>query len=85
MGWTSQNATYYKNGKVDRKMESDAYFLDGLNRGYYEVVKSAMVGSTYYAAVRALKRYSESRNAHGEKVVENIPEEKKRTFANAGK
>lgn len=27
MGWTSYHASYYKNGKVDRKAECDAYFL----------------------------------------------------------
>lgn len=80
MGWTSQNATYYKNGKVDRKMECDAYFLEGINRGYYEIVKSAMVGSTYYAAIRALKRYSELRNADGKRVKEIISEDERRTF-----
>ena len=57
MGWTSYHATYYKNGKIDRKAECDAYFLEGLNRGFYEVLKSSMVGSTYYAAVKPLKRY----------------------------
>lgn len=47
MGWTSYHATHYKKGKVDRKAECDALFADG-----YEVIKSAMVGSTYYAAVK---------------------------------
>ena len=56
MGWTSYRATHYKKGKIDRKAECDAYFLEGLNRGHYEVVKSAMVGSVYYAAVKPLKK-----------------------------
>lgn len=56
MGWTSYHATHYKNGKVDRKAECDEYFLGGLNRGHYDVVKSAMVGSTYYAAIKPLKK-----------------------------
>lgn len=47
MGWTSYHATHYKKGKVDRKAECDALFTDG-----YEVLKSAMVGSTYYAAIK---------------------------------
>ena len=69
MGWTSYHATHYKNGKIDRKAECDAYFLDGLNTGYYDVVKSSMVGSTYYAAVKPLKKYG----SDGKEVVD-IPE-----------
>lgn len=60
MGWTSYHATHYKNGKVDRKAECDAMFncdAVALNEskkitGKYEVLKSSMVGSTYYAAVK---------------------------------
>ena len=52
MGWTSYYATRYKNGKIDRKAECDAYFMEGLNRGHYNVLKSAMVGSVYYAAIQ---------------------------------
>lgn len=58
MGWTEYTAThYYDNGAINRKAECDAYFMEGLNRGYYKVEKSAMVGSTYYAAVRQLEVY----------------------------
>lgn len=53
MGWTSYMAKNYKsNGTIDRKAECDNYFTE---YGQYEVVKSAMVGSVYYAAVRKLK------------------------------
>lgn len=46
MGWTYQNAIhYYKNGRVNRKKECDDLLRDRL-------VKSCMVGSTYYAAVK---------------------------------
>lgn len=46
MGWTFYRAAYYKpNGQVDRKAECDELF-EG------EIIKSAMVGTTYYAAVR---------------------------------
>lgn len=79
MGWTSYHATHYKkNGTIDRKAECDAYFMEGLNRGYYEVLKSAMVGSTYYAAVKALKRYQKGSD---EKIVEDIPEEEQKVWA----
>ena len=56
MGWTSYHAEHYKNGKIDRKAECDAYFLEGLNRGHFDVLKSSMVGSTYYAAIKPLKK-----------------------------
>ena len=57
MGWTSYHAQYYtKSGRVDRKRECDAYWLEGLNAGHFAVVKSSMVGATYYAAIRPLLR-----------------------------
>ena len=59
MGWTGQHATHYKRGTVDRKAECDAYFMEGLNAGFYNVLKSALVGSVYYAAVQNVKRYGE--------------------------
>ena len=75
MGWTSYHATHYKNGKVDRKAECDAYFMEGLNAGYYDVLKSAMVGSTYYAAVKPLQKYNDKNE------IVNIPEEEQYVFA----
>lgn len=48
MGWTYYRASYFKNGKIDRKAECDAEFT-GEN---YEVVKSRLVGSTWYAAIK---------------------------------
>jgi hypothetical protein len=55
MGWTSYNATFYKNGKVDRKAEIDYLF----NRDGYSVLKSTMVGTTYYGAVKYTNRKGE--------------------------
>lgn len=78
MGWTSYHATHYKNGRVDRKAECDAYFMEGLNRGYYEVLKSSMHGSVYYAAVKPIKKYSEDIN--GNKIVIDIPLEAQQVF-----
>lgn len=49
MGWTSYRATYYKNGRIDRKAECDALFDS--NDGY-QLLKSSMVGGTWYAAVK---------------------------------
>ena len=65
MGWTSYNARYYKNGKIDRKREMDSYFTEGLNEGFYEIIKSAMVGSVYYAAVKQLMRCVKADNEKG--------------------
>lgn len=80
MGWTSYHAEHYKNGKIDRKAECDAYFLEGLNRGFYEVPKSAMVGSTYYAAVNPLKK-SGGMDENGNCIYVDIPKEEQRVFA----
>ena len=62
MGWTSYHVEpTYKNGKpfIDRKTECDGLFCSDAvsyktNKvvGKYEVLKSAMVGKTYYAAVK---------------------------------
>ena len=76
MGWTSHHATHYKNGKVDRKAECDACFVEGLNTGCYDVLKSAIVGSTYYAAVKPLKKY---KNIETKEIVD-IPKEEQRVF-----
>lgn len=62
MGWTSTHADYYKKGTVDRKRECDAYWEEGLNRGHFKILKSSMVGSTYYAAVQVLKEYVGNEN-----------------------
>lgn len=67
MGWTTcYYATYYKpNGSVDRRKECDKLYTfevkdkEGNVIRTNRVIKSAMVGSTYYAAV-------EQRSASGE-------------------
>lgn len=77
MGWTSYHANYYdKRGRIDRKRECDAYWLEGLNAGHFTVVKSAMVGSTYYAAIRPLMRRTGK-----DDTFEPIPEKERKTFA----
>lgn len=48
MGWTYKTAKYHMNGRIDRKAECDAL----INDSRLTVLKSAMVGSTYYAAVK---------------------------------
>ena len=65
MGWTEYHASCYKNGKIDRKAECDALFnddmvLDHKIIGKFEVLKSSMVGSTYYAAVKRTRFATET-------------------------
>lgn len=81
MGWTSYHATHYRNGKVDRKAECDAYFMEGLNAGWYRIVKSTLVGSVYYAAVQCLKRYTDQKDENGNRLAEDIPEDERETWA----
>ena len=61
MGWTSYHATFYKNGEVDRKTECDNLMSGSNERGTWEVLKSSMRGSVYYAAV---KRTMPDGNSH---------------------
>lgn len=56
MGWTEYHASYYKNGKVNRKAEMDNMFNWEDENRKCEVLKSSMVGSTYYAAVKSLNK-----------------------------
>lgn len=72
MGWTSMHATHYKNGTVDRKKECDYYWEGGLNSGHFEIVKSRIVGSIYYAAIKPLKKYI-GKNEEGEYQYTDIP------------
>ena len=87
MGWTSYNATHYsKNGSIDRKAECDSYFTHGLNRGFYEIVKSSMNGSVYYAAIKKTKRFVLGANGkrlvdkHGCELIEDIPKNEQEVF-----
>lgn len=73
MGWTSYHADYYKNGTVDRKAECDAYWEEGLNRGYFKIEKAVMKGTVYYAAITPIQRKTE------EGIIP-IPEEERETF-----
>ena len=56
MGWTEFRATHYKNGKVDRKAEMDSKYNWEDESRKIEVLKSSMVGSTYYAAVKSFNK-----------------------------
>lgn len=63
MGWTEYNASHYKYIKgrrvIDRKAECDEIFKteDSYNGKYHLTnLKSAMVGSTYYAAIERINK-----------------------------
>lgn len=79
MGWISYHAIHYKNGKIDRKAECDAYFMEGLNKGHFNVLKSSMVGSTYYAAVQRIVKYI-GKDENGVGIYEPLPENERTTF-----
>lgn len=79
MGWTSYHATHYKNnGTIDRKAECDAYFMEE-NAGHCRIIKSALVGSVYYAAIETLKRGK--RQPDNSYIYEDIPEAERETWA----
>ena len=81
MGWTSYHATNYDSkGRVNRKAECNEYFEGGLNKGHYKVVKSAMKGSVYYAAVKKLLKYI-GEDENGKSVYEQLPEAEQEVFA----
>lgn len=76
MGWTSYYPTHFtKRGAIDRKAECDAYFMEGLNRGNFLVLKSAMKGSTYYATVKSMVRYA-GKDENGKDIYEPISDGK---------
>lgn len=78
MGWTSYHAKYYKGSKIDRKAECDSYFTEGLNKGHYKIEKSIVKGSVYYAAVRNLVRYVETKD--GEGIYKPLPESEQKVW-----
>lgn len=56
MGWLEYHAEHYKNGKVDRKAEMDSKYNWEDESRKVEVLKSSIVGSTYYAAVKSFNK-----------------------------
>lgn len=51
MGWTFYNSHFNKNGKIDRKAECDKLNTWDNENSKGRILKSAMKGSTYYAAL----------------------------------
>lgn len=65
MGWTGYMPTHFaKSGNINRKAECDAYFMEGLNKGHFSVLKSVMKGSVYYAAVKNMVRYDKETDTY---------------------
>lgn len=61
MGWTTYHVEVSPNGKIDRKGELDNMYIqkehigsDGTHYPELCVLKSAMIGSTYYAAIKSV-------------------------------
>lgn len=53
MGWDYTHATHYtRTGAIDKKAEIDELYTWQNDTRKAEVVRSAMVGSTYYAAIK---------------------------------
>lgn len=76
MGWTSYQATHYgRNGKIDRRAECDSFFARSTGGSRYKVLKSAMKGSTYYAAIAK----TAEPGPNGQPVP--IPEDKQEVWA----
>ncbi len=62
MGWTFYNSNYYtKSGAVDRKKECDSMINAENDKRKQTVLKSKMVGSTYYAAVEDVQKETNER------------------------
>lgn len=57
MGWDYTHATHYtRTGAIDKKAEIDELYTWQNDTKKYEVVRSCMVGATYYAAAYQFKR-----------------------------
>ena len=56
MGWDYSHYTEYKNGKLDRKAILDGEMTCEDDSRSVSVLKSSMVGSTWYAAIRSVNK-----------------------------
>lgn len=81
MGWTGTHATYYKlyNGRklVDVKAECDSYWTHDYGR--FKVLKSAVVGSVYYAAIAVCRKWPEGAE-HTPGTLIDVPEDEREVF-----
>lgn len=70
MGWDYGHATHYKKGGViDRKAEVDEHYNWSSDETKAELVRSCMVGSTYYGAVRITNLLTDVSSIHAVVVL----------------
>lgn len=80
MGWTGTHATFYTSkGKVDAKKECDYLWHSPSENGRFKVLKSTMVGSTYYAAIAICREWPDNVPQTKENLVD-VPESERRVF-----
>lgn len=75
MGWMSRDASECirkANGEVDKKAEMDRRINE--DKGSLKVLKSAMIGNTYFAAVKMLKKENH------EGIYKDIPEAEQKVY-----
>lgn len=60
MGWDFHHAKHYKNGRVDRKKEVDEQYTWKNRNKDVSVLKSVMVGTDYFAAIKVIENGNES-------------------------
>ena len=62
MGWTSYNAKYYKNGKIDKvaEVESNLVWRE-TETTKHTILKSALVGTTVYSAIENYDKLNNTR------------------------
>lgn len=66
MGWTNQHAKhYYANGSINRKAECDDYLTFEAGDRKSEVLKSAMKGNVYYAAIKYTDKKENTARVYG--------------------
>ena len=63
MGWDFWNVDTW-NGKIDRRKEMDRQYTWETDTVKVSVVRSAMRGSTYYAAIERLEKLTNNRTVH---------------------
>jgi hypothetical protein len=83
MGTTFTNAKYYKNGKVDRKMECDSQLNFETEKTTNRVLKSTMKGSVYYAAVETVQKETGKREVWAA-VFKTYGQDRKDPYFNFG-
>lgn len=78
MGWTSLYVSMYHDcfdlkGKFDRKAYLDREFGHEENERYiWDILKSSMVGSTWYGAIQRIDKVENTRTVYGEVIITSL-------------